>query len=96
MFITNAGTVACCGQAPEDCKCGGHSAQVENSSESSLVINENSWREFYSQNARVSNVRPLVTNAADAWDADDDSKPAGGSLSAATACWNWDPAQSPR
>lgn len=96
MFVTNAGTVACCGSAPEDCKCGGHSAQVENSAESSLVTNENAWREFYNESAPVTNARPFVSNAADTFDLNDEDMPVGGSLSAATAVWNWDPALTPR
>lgn len=96
MFVTNAGTVACCGSAPGECKCGGHSAQVENSSESSIVTNENNWLRILQRECPGQNARPHVSNAADKFDPDDEDMPKGGSLSAATAAWNWDPALTPR
>lgn len=108
MFVTNSATVACCGEAPESCKCGKHSHQIENSSESSLVTNELNWAEFYSKTpeeraeeeaaARARDAkRAMVSNAADPeWDADDDSKPAGGSLAAVTPPWVYDPAKTGR
>lgn len=104
MFVTNASTVACCGEAPDACKCGGHSVENANGL-STMNMNDDFWAGEFdpsvkrAQNEAAKKYREEqkyahlnVANAAD----DDDSKPAGGSLADATPVWNYDPAETGR
>ena len=107
MFVKNSATVACCGSAPNECKCGGHGQSVENANGiSTMNLNDDFWAgEFNPEVKQAQNEAAKAyreqqkyahLNVANAADDDDDSKPAGGSLAAATLVWNYDPAETGR